>query len=53
MTEKESRREWEVAYQTALGRMCGAGEPTAEQIRVAKQEADEHVAACEDYEGPP
>jgi len=39
----ELQKEWDVTYQTALGRSCEDREPSEEQKRTAKKEADEHI----------
>ena len=43
MTQSERDVEWRIEYQTALGRMCGPGQPSDEQIKLARQDADQHV----------
>lgn len=52
MTPAERRKEWHVAYDTALGRMglTHKDTPTCRQAQKAKIEADQHVAACEEQE---
>lgn len=46
MIRQEIKREWNVAYLTALGRMCEDREPTERQLQIAKIEADNHIRAC-------
>lgn len=41
LTPDEIRREWLVVKETRLGILCGAGEPTPEQLAMAVTEADE------------
>lgn len=41
LTPDEIRREWMVVKETRLGNLCGAGEPTPEQLAIAEAEADE------------
>lgn len=43
MTEPELKIEWGYRYQERLGILCGADQPTAEQEKLAHQEADEAV----------
>lgn len=50
MTAAERKVEWEVTYQTALGRMCESGYPTMTQFKQASDEANQHVEACEHQE---
>lgn len=44
MTLEEMIREWDVTYQTTLGRMVGTAEPTEKQKQLAAIEADNHIA---------
>ena len=43
MTEPELQAEWRHIYETRLGILCGAGEPTEEQLAIAQTEADKAV----------
>ena len=52
MTKTEREREWHVAYETALGRMCDDREPTERQKQIARIEADEWVKKCAAEEAP-
>jgi hypothetical protein len=47
MTPADLQTEREHEYQTRLGMMCGAGEPTREQMDQTARIADEHVSAIE------
>lgn len=42
MTTDETR-EWKYRYDERLGILCGANKPTAEQIRMAREEADRAI----------
>lgn len=46
MTDQQRELEWNVAFQTALGRSCDDREPTAQQLADAHAEADEHIRRC-------
>lgn len=50
MTDEERAHEYEVAYQTAIGRSCGTGNPMPEDEQAAAAEAREHVRRCEEAE---
>lgn len=44
MTAPELQEEWEYRFNERLGIMCEDREPTPEQVRVARTEADKAVA---------
>lgn len=44
-TREQLKEEWVVIYSTRLGILCGEGEPTYEQMRIAREDADRHIAA--------
>lgn len=44
--------EWDYRKQERLGILCGAGEPTAEQIKMAEDEADECIRKMRESEQP-
>lgn len=50
MTPTERAKELMVAMQTRLGELCGKGKPTPEQEKLARDEAERHVEACETEE---
>lgn len=45
MTTVELLLEYSVCYETRLGSLCGTGQPTPEQERMAQEEADAYVKA--------
>lgn len=51
MTPEERALEFDVTVQTRLGELCGRGEPTPEQLRMAKAEAQAHCDAIDEVEG--
>jgi hypothetical protein len=54
MTEDELKSEWRYRYEERLGILCGSDKPTPEQIKMASDEADHHVAALRrEREQPP
>jgi hypothetical protein len=44
MTDAEIKSEWTYRYEERLGILCGKEQPTEEQKRIAKQEADGTIA---------
>ena len=43
MTDEQLSVEWTYRYTERLGILCGASEPTVEQIQLAAKEADDAV----------
>ena len=39
----EKSPEWKYFYDERIGMMCGDAKPTAEQVKIAEQLADEYV----------
>jgi hypothetical protein len=50
VTPTERARELEISIQTRLGELCGNRKPTPEQMKMATDEAERHVEACETAE---
>jgi hypothetical protein len=50
-TKPELDAEWDYRYREMLGMMCGAKEPTTEQIDLAAKEADRVVARLKEANG--
>lgn len=44
-TKSQLEEEWRVIYETRIGILCGGAAPTAEQQKLAKDEADKHCEA--------
>ena len=44
MTTRELYVEWEYRHSERIGILCGAENPTPEQVEIAKQEADQWKA---------
>lgn len=52
-TKSQLEEEWRVIYETRLGVLCADQPPTAEQQKLAKNEADRHCAALKREERAP
>lgn len=50
MTEQELNAEFEAAYLTALGNICYTRNPTEQEDEIARNEANEHIAALIQHE---
>lgn len=44
-TRAQLEEEWRHVYETRIGILCGGAAPTLSQQKLAKDEADRHVAA--------
>jgi len=45
MTDTELKTEWDYIYTERLSILCEDRDPTPEQVRIARTEADHHIAA--------